>query len=169
MNVAIPLEQNEIDAAVVAATLSKCRSRRGVAIFDREIGAFRGRGHNGPPDGCPGREVCAGKCGKLSVHAESRALRAAQTYINLGHPPGPYDLIHVELEPRTLAIVACAGPLCWQCSREILDVGVIGGVWLYELCGEQQPTAWSNSEGRWRRYTAAEFHAATLRNTGILP
>ena len=44
--------------------------------------ASRGEGYNGPPiDGCPGRAVCAGKCGQFSVHAEMRALRSAALYL----------------------------------------------------------------------------------------
>ncbi len=159
-----------IGSALATAALSPCRSKRGVALYDMATGAFRGAGHNGPPRGapCPGRAICAGTCGQRSVHAESRALRAAEVYRSMGHPPGPYDLIHVELSADG-GVVACAGPGCWQCSREILDVGFVGGVWLYEMTGEQQISALSNSQGRWRRYTAEEFHRVTLRNARLQP
>jgi hypothetical protein len=169
-------EQFMIDRTLQVAAQSTCRSKRGVSIYDMRIGAFRGSGFNGPPGGCPGRETCAGTCGQRSVHAEMRALREAAGYIHRHHPDGPYDLIHVELAPDG-GVVACEGPRCWQCSREILDVGFIGGVWLYERAGcpycetgeiaaDQQC---QRGAGGWRRYTAEEFHRATLLRCGMKP
>jgi hypothetical protein len=130
------LDQFTIDHALKVAADSPCRSKRGVVLYDMETGAFRGAGTNGPPGGCPGRAICAGTCGQRSVHAEMRALREAAMYIRYGHPPGPYDLIHVELAADSGA-ASCDGPNCWQCSREIVDVGFVGGVWLYEATPEE--------------------------------
>ena len=128
-------DQFLIDSALDIAAQSPCRSKRGVVLYDPTTGAFRGASHNGPPRSltCPGRATCAGTCDQRSVHAEVRALRAAEAY-RLHHRPGPYDLVHVELAADG-SVVACAGPRCWQCSREILDVGFVGGVWLYEGAG----------------------------------
>lgn len=160
-----------IEHALNAAKRSPCRSKRGVVVFDPTTEAFRGSGHNGPPSPltCPGRAICAGTCGQRSVHAEVRALRDAEVYRSQGYPPGPYDLVHVELAADG-GVVACDGPGCWQCSREILDVGFVGGVWLYEaVCArllEQQITTATPITVQvgavWRRYAAEEFYRVTL-------
>jgi hypothetical protein len=158
-----------------------------VVIIDPAIGAFRGAGFNGPPQGCPGRATCAGTCGQRGVHAEVRALRAAEVYRRNGHPPGPYDLIHVELAADG-GVVACSGPSCPGCAAQILDVGFVGGVWLYEMqpqgwycigqlgreharteigngiCPVCSGTGWrSDPSAAWRRYTASEFYDASMR------
>jgi hypothetical protein len=156
-----------IRTALENAAFSPCRSKRGVAIYDPTTGAFRGAGHNRPPApfGCPGREICAGTCGQRSVHAEVRALREAAVY-RRHHPAVPLDLVHVELAADG-SVVACGGPSCWQCSREILDVGFVGRVWLYE---EQfGGAAWPGLVVGWRRYTAEEFHRETLKRCGMVP
>ncbi len=152
-----------VRTALDAAAKSPCRSKRGVALFDMHTGAFRGAGFNGPPAllGCLGREKCAGNCGQRAVHAEVRALREAAVYLRNGHPPGPYDLIHVELAPGPVKIevarsadglsigqaphvvtgpvVACGGPSCLGCAAQILDAGFVGGVWLYQRVPPRGP------------------------------
>jgi hypothetical protein len=173
------LDDCHIRTALTAAALSPCRSKRGVALFDPRTGAHRGSGHNGPPayQPCPGRAICSGTCGKRSVHAEVRALRDAMlVWIPNygGGEPGALDLVHVELATDG-GVVACSGPSCWQCSREILDVGFVGGVWLYERAGcsycESGDIAIEKQCPRgadgWRRYSAEEFHQATLKRCGI--
>jgi hypothetical protein len=170
-------DDHMIRGALEVAALSPCRSKRGVVIYDPSTGAFRGAGHNSPPApfGCPGRAICAGTCGQRSVHAEVRALREAVMY-RRHHPAVPLDLVHVELAADGGA-VACEGPSCWQCSREILDVGFVVGVWLYEAVGarllEQQLTTATPITVKvgeaWRRYTAEEFHCATLARCGMVP
>jgi hypothetical protein len=173
-----------IRRALEQATRSPCRSQRGVAVYDRESGGVVGVGHNGPPGalGCPGRSICAGTCGQRSVHAESRALRDAIAWwppcrkiatthrerdTTLRHVwTSGYDLVHVELAAGG-DVSACDGPSCWQCSREILDVGFVDGVWLYEeferAAGLVTPYApRSMPPGVWRRYTAQEFYDVTL-------
>jgi len=170
------LEQFMIDHALAVAAHSPCRSKRGVALFDMRTGAFRGDGFNSPPRpyGCPGREICAGTCGQRSVHAEVRALREASKFIANGHPPGPYDLIHVELASDG-SVVACDGPRCVPCAVHIIEAGFVGGVWLYERAGcsycevggvpldRQCP----RGAGGWRRYTSDEFHRITLQRSGL--
>jgi deoxycytidylate deaminase len=125
-------EQHQIAAALRAAARSPCRSKRGVALHNVITGAFRGDGFNGPPApfSCPGREACAGNCGKRSVHAEVRALRSAAAW-GRHHDLSNVDLVHVELAADG-GVVPCGGPSCWQCSREIVDCGFVAGVWLYE-------------------------------------
>jgi deoxycytidylate deaminase len=163
-------DQCHIDTAIYAAARSICRSKRGVALFNARTGAHRGDGHNGPPAPftCPGREACTGTCGKRCVHAEMRALRAGFEYGQY-HDLDDIELIHVELTPDGSGVVACDGPKCWQCSREIVDVGFVKGVWLYELSGEQQRSAFTNDHGHWRRYSAEEFHRVTLERCGMVP
>jgi hypothetical protein len=162
-----------IRRALKQATRSPCRSQRGVVVYDLGSGAIVGVGHNGPPGtlGCPGRTVCAGACGRRSVHAESRALRDAvdtqAQAATLGRAwTSGYDLAHVEIAAGG-GVLACDGPSCWQCSREILDVGFVDGVWLYEeverAAGLVTPYApRSMPPGVWRRYTAQEFYDVTL-------
>lgn len=180
-------DQFMIDSALRVAAQSPCRSKRGVALYDMRTGAFRGAGFNGPPQGCPGRAICAGTCGQRAVHAEVRALRDAEVYYRNGHPPGPWDLIHVELAADG-GVVGCSGPSCPGCAAQILDVGFIGGVWLYEAqprgwycigqlgrehartdigngtCPVCRGTGWrSDPSAAWHRYSADEFYDATMR------
>lgn len=158
-----------INTALAAAALSPCRSKRGVALFKMRTGAFRGSGFNGPPAllPCPGRDRCAGNCGQRSVHAESRALRDAAVW-GRGHDLSELDLVHVELAANN-GVEPCAGPSCWQCAREILDVGFVQGVWLYERCDEHPASAAIYDHGHWRRYTAEQFYSCTLHACGIQP
>lgn len=171
-----------IGYALELAAQSPCRSKRGVVVYapsTAHLGVRTlGTGHNGPPRGfaCPGREACTGTCGQRCVHAEMRALRAisypvaevgridleAEMRWRAGLPARAsqlLDLVHVELAPDG-GVVACDGPRCWQCSREIADVGAIGRVWLYEATA---------SGPAWRSYSADEFHRATLIACGMVP
>jgi hypothetical protein len=163
-----------IQLALEAAANSPCRSKRGVVTYyedpgvDGRPGVVVGTGHNGPPAPltCPGRARCAGLCGQISVHAELRALRFRPAVGVL------VDLVHVELGPDG-GVVACDGPRCAQCSREILDVGFVAGVWLYELVrtpDESEQLAGSGvfvERPTWRRYAAQDFHATTLARLGL--
>lgn len=139
-----------IAAANFAARESPCqKSRRGVCVFnpfeaDRlertgdVSAAYRtafiknhviaGVGFNGPPGNllCDGSADCRSNCNKFCVHAEVRAIRAAGILDDVHD----LDLVHVKVDEDG-GIVAGGPPSCWQCSREILDVGV-RGVWLYE-------------------------------------
>lgn len=181
-----------VGLALELATRSPCRSKRGAVTYFLApatvgsviVGAkleIVGTGYNGPPApfGCPGRARCAGNCGQRSVHAEVRALRT----------PPPYgvtvDLVHVE-RAADGGVVACDGPSCWQCAREIVDVGFVDGVWLFEArrctCGYGDrvgPHAmhcrirpiddrgeWDPGP-HWLRYTAEEFYWVTLDRCGV--
>lgn len=180
---------NIIRIALEQAAQSPCRSKRGAVIYCDGPAAghlFLGAGFNGPPGGrCPGRAICAGNCGQRSVHAEVRAIRNVQW----PHPKSS-DLVHVELAPGPYAIdversadglpigqaphiisgevVACDGPSCPGCAAQILDVGFVGGVWLYEarpanVIGDGAGTGARVNLASWHRYTAAEFYEVTMR------
>lgn len=142
-----------VTTALEMARRSPCRSQRGVVIYDPTTGTYRGAGYNGPPAPfeCPGRDHCRGFCGQLAVHAEMRALRS------VSGASVALDLVHVERAPDG-RVVACSGPSCWQCSREIVDVGFVAGVWLYQV---------ASSGAAWCRYSAVEFHGATLKSCGL--
>lgn len=160
-----------------AAARSPCeKSRRGVVAFTSDRRISWGTGWNGPPGGapCPGRSICGDACRRLCVHAEVRAIRAAigtrtaeiwDKVVMLGRRPSALscDLLHVKIGDDGL-VVAGGPPSCEQCAREILDVGFVDGVWLYEhvpRCVDPRGGA------RWRRYEAGEFHRVTLRNAGL--
>lgn len=121
------------------------KSKRGVVLFHPH--EIISKGFNGPPPGflCSGSEACRGSCNKIAVHAEDRAIRAAGW-----HARGA-DLLHVKVVDGLP--VASGGPSCWQCSRTIVDAGIVG-VWLLH-------------EGGLQRYTAAEFHRLTLQACGL--
>ncbi len=181
-----------IRRAELAAAKSPCaKSKRGVVLtFDEHVVA---EGFNGPPPGigCDGSTACRNDCGKRCVHAEMRALRGAATW--LGQFPhshardggrGLLDVVHVKLGEDG-RVVAGGGPSCWQCSREILDVGFVRGVWLYEAgpskclsCRRFEDSSAKLEErlrrcpecrseltraDAWRYYTADEFHQVTCR------
>lgn len=95
------------------------------------------------------------------MHAEARAIRAASIRIQRGRAPDTVELVHAKIgiDDR---LVAGDGPSCWQCSKEILDAG-ISAVWLFEYDADHPAAAVITGKGRWRRYTALEFHAATCR------
>lgn len=158
-----------IELAERTAAESPCaKSKRGVVAYDRDSNHIRTAvraGFNGPPRNtpCPGREACGDRCNKLCVHAEMHALRGISDGIIWRYGIDAVDLVHVKLGADG-RVTAGGPPSCWQCSREILDVGFVTGVWLYELSdwlGVRMPP------GRWRYYTAADFHAVTLRNAGL--
>lgn len=186
-----------IAAAVRAARQSPCvKSQRGVVVYARSSGIDIAAGWNGPPGvgaRCAGDDNCREACGKICVHAEMRALRTAHDML---HRPefdvrhmAELDAVHVKIGGPGRELVDGGGPSCWQCSREVLDVG-LGGFWLYETqrctcppaCashrypGEDGCTCELHGEGtglgplgRWRRYSAIGFHAATLAACGLPP
>lgn len=196
--------ESAIKAAVNAARQSPCgKSKRGVSVFVIDAPVHWpviGTGWNGMPgDGavCTNDEACHRTCAMRCVHAETRALRMAarersripwrhaETPIRHGRPLVDCDAVHVKINDSG-ELVPSGGPSCWQCSREVLDVG-LSGFWLYEDpptlecppdcpvckadCSLADVVASAASIGprhpRWRRYTASEFHAATLLACGL--
>jgi hypothetical protein len=172
-----------IDIAIATAGLSPCaKSKRGAVVFDplsrgEGIGEWPmpiGVGYNGQPhipgvpeSPCDGSAECRRDCAKICEHAEARAIREAclswktktlAVHKSLGiRPLQLYELVHVKVVGGHL--VPGGPPSCWQCSREILSIG-LAAVWLYL----DEPSA-----PRWRRYTANEFHGETLHNAGLHP
>jgi hypothetical protein len=188
-----------IEAAWRAAMNSPCqKSKRGVVAFNperhdelspvnerglmggvRERHVIAGTGFNGPPRGflCDGSPECRADCAKFCMHAESRAIRAAGILDDVDM------LVLVHVKVANDRVVPGGPPSCWQCSREILDVG-LRGVWLYETatctCPPEEVARIAVSSslpphrsdcrpvaGMWRYYAAYDFHVATLRNCGI--
>jgi deoxycytidylate deaminase len=169
-----------IEHALMAARLSPCaKSKRGAAVFrDSPVVASRpdrdpftiaevvdviAVGMNGQPDmRCSGDDACRAVCGRRCVHAEGRAIRHAVQVVaaKVGlvglQPLRGWDLVHVKVVDGEL--VAGGGPSCWQCSREVLDVG-LDAVWLFE---ERPSPAGDGSWARmWIRYDAPAFHRVT--------
>lgn len=145
-------ERLALQAACLAALESPCaKSKRGVAVFDRRLGLVA-VGCNHPPEGfrCDGSEECRQHCNKLCVHAEADALQQ----VRLWHEPrgsvyGPrLEMVHVKVVDGEA--VPSGHPSCWQCSRHILNFGVVA-MWLLH-------------EDGLRRYGPEEFHEHTLRN-----
>lgn len=177
-----------IRAAVVAGARSPCaKSKRGAAVFAPGANPDRacyGIGWNGQPEpfACAGTDACRAACGQLCLHAEHRAIHNAILVAErrLGrtmcYTLRDLALVHAKVVDDHL--VAGGGPSCLRCSAEILDVG-LAAVWLYEAprctCGRAGavhdddcfifPT--HGEAGTWRRYTAENFHRATLRHHGL--
>jgi hypothetical protein len=179
-----------VKLALETAARSPCLSKRGVVAYitgavDAGVLVIAGAGYNSPPAPftCPGRARCAGNCGKRCVHAEMRALRAATAGLR-----DELELVHVGLAADG-GVVACDGPSCWQCAREVLDVGFVAGVWLYlrlhrcMACRRFEDSTEADDRcsrcpecgsaltvtGVWRRYTAEEFYRVTLERCGMAP
>lgn len=178
--------------ALEVALASPCaKSKRGVIIF-HPSGNIVAMGNNHPPRigwpptihgveqsmvmrECDGSAACRESCSKRCIHAESAAVRLlvyslAQTVRDMRITPrqqrsmlGEFELVHVKVGADG-DLIAGGGPSCWQCSREILDVG-IGFVWLYlnaeaaAAAGESGPT--------WMRYSALDFDEISRKATGV--
>lgn len=165
-----------IDEAVRQAMRSPCvKSKRGVVLYNPEISDrwargdemsladsatfVAGRGFNGPPKGflCTSGPACREACSQICIHAEERAIRDGGMLDDVGD----LELVHVKAGEGGVLVASPFGPgkACVTCSRTVLDVG-LRGVWLYE---STPPTVTE----KWRYYTAAEFHVATLRHNGL--
>lgn len=159
-----------VHAAIGAASASPCaKSKRGVCVYRvlpitaERPGQAITLGHvvdlvsvgynRQPGEVCDG--ACRPVCGRVCVHAEVAAIRNAVALASatLGVPIlklPDCEALHVKVIDGQL--VPGGGPSCWQCSREVLDVG-LAAFWLYE----------DHADGAvWVHYTAAEFHQATL-------
>lgn len=145
---------NVVREAIRIARSSPCaKSKRGVVTFDW-VGV-REAAHNGPPRGftCDGSDACRASCSKVAVHAEQRALLMDETVSE--EEMLPREMLHVKVVSG--ALVPSGGPSCPDCSKLILESGIVA-MWLYEL-RDGQPT--------WIRYEAAEFHRQTLIACGL--
>lgn len=186
-----------IAAAEDQARLSPCgKSKRGAVLFSGTT--IFGVGFNGPPPPMTCRDtgkadrdamLCRRFCGLTCAHAEQRAIRnctlsvSSPFLLKIAH----IELVHVKIRMPVLGhsdgLVAGGRPSCEQCSVAILDVGYIAGVWLYEAPTPAEVETWerlckgdsvagSNPPGppqpTWHRYTALEFHEATLAYRGLV-
>ena len=142
----LPGFEDALISAIDQAEQSPCsKSKRGVTIWCATTGFIYGFGFNTPPPrfGCDGSYACRHHCNKLCTHAELNAIMDCGTNGGYGN-----ELLHVKVVDGHTA--TSGPPSCWQCSRQIVDAG-IDGVWLLHDAG-------------WKRYTAEEFHEATLRH-----
>jgi deoxycytidylate deaminase len=148
----VPLTFDEIvDEAVTMGAFSPCqKSKRVVAIFD-DNGVMWSMGYNSPPYGfvCTGNDECKSACGKICTHAEQSALL---NELKRGRSVVGKSMLHIKVVDE--APVAGGPPSCVACSKLILDAG-IRYMWLYE----DRPTG-----PEWVKYTAHDFHKATLVN-----
>lgn len=151
-------------AALRAASRSPCvKSKRGVSIYEPETGLVISDGYNSQPsDVCDTK--CMANCAKLCMHAEQRAIIAAQPWINsipycdgvhvkIFTAGGSYTNLNYSDYDLEKLLVPSGGPSCWQCSRLVLD-SKLRGFWLFH-------------ENGWRRYDAEEFHRLTLEACGL--
>jgi|SRR3990172_2331792 len=177
MNLLPAMDVQEIlRLAIETAKKSPCeKSKRGVVIWENEEAYYEEpmvrpielrTAFNGPPPGfaCDGSSACREACGKICVHAESRALLEVwDTFF-------PTDILHVKVVGG--AAVASGPPSCWQCSREILESG-IKLVWLLhapeQILGQRgdAPQVQECEYGLLVPYSAYAFHEATLRFNGL--
>lgn len=144
-------ERDALEAAVAAAQHSTCaKSQRGVVVFSRSHGVLS-HGWNAPPAPfrCDGSQTCRANCNKLAVHAEMAALHALRHDGTRGR--GHLEMLHVKIKGGVP--VASGPPSCLTCSREVLASGIR---WF-----------WLLHEGGLRRYSTEDFHAVTLRNSGL--
>lgn len=170
-----------VDLAAQMARRSPCaKSKRGVVVYDptKPLSfGVPGYGFNGPPEpiGCDGSERCRATCGKRCVHAEVRALRKAIVQVQrLNYETRELHLVHVKIGADG-ELVAGGGPSCWQCSREIVDVG-IDVVWLFERTDCPSPVCPMCTGSECRRCDALGLqvgeacdHATDERHVGAQP
>jgi hypothetical protein len=181
------LPREAVVFAIAAARGSPCRkSKRGAVVFGVDVYPAErvtdvyGAGFNGqpPPWTCNG--LCGEKawpggpsiCSMVCQHAEARAIGDA--LVEAGRRGerdlGCLDLVHIKVDDLGKAC-AGGGPSCWQCSGRVVDAR-LAGVWLLEKLPSPDQVAYDEFvsrlgmmpawPARWRRYTAEEFHTATL-------
>jgi len=130
-----------LKAALNVGRTSPCaKSKRGVAMrHPSRIGVSRG--WNYPAVGrCDGSEACRRDCGKICIHAEQAVLLVQSGF--------GAEMLHVKVVNGQG--VPGGPPSCAECSKAILTAGV-AWMWL-----------WEEARGGWVRYTARDFHLATL-------
>lgn len=140
-----PPDPRRILLLTAIAARSSCRkSQRGALLVTADGREFWGS--NRPASGtCDGSDACRRDCAKICVHAEQDVLIQAGVQASGAHV--------VHLKVVDCRPVVSGDPSCVECSKLMLAAGV-ARVWLYQVDG-------------WRSWTAAEFHAATLKNLGL--
>ena len=155
-----------VQAAVAAARTSPCaKSRRGVAIIDREWegGRVVASASNGPPAplACTNDAACRAACPRVAVHAEQRALLwALQRARGRAREP-VLEVIHAKVNEAG-ELVASGGPSCVECSKLMLTAGV-HRIYLYQ----ERTDSPAQAPPVWRGYEALEFHELTLAALGL--
>ena len=153
--------------AEAAAACSPCaKSRRGVVAWQLDTLTYLECAYNRPPRGyaCSRDPACKATCGQTAIHAE-QALLASLGMLGMTIRTGDIgmvDLLHVKIGPNG-RVIPGGGPSCVQCSKAILDGGLVAGMWLYEAGA----VITGITTGSWRRYPADAFHRATLANLTI--
>lgn len=139
--------QELLRAALNVGRGSPCaKSKRGVAMRTPSRPGLIARGWNYPAIGrCDGSEACRRDCGKICVHAEQAVLLVER---GCGA-----EMLHVKVVDGHG--VPGGPPSCAECSKAILAAGV-EWMWL-----------WEEARGGWVRYTARDFHLATLEFLGL--
>lgn len=94
---------------------------------------------------CTSDQACKSSCATFAIHAEQDVLLQA------GREADGSEMLHLKTVDG--AIVRSGPPSCVQCSKLMLQAGVVA-VWLCH-------------EGGWRRYSVAEFHRASAIANGI--
>lgn len=143
--------------AAIAGSKSPCaKSKRGVVVWAGE--SILASKCNTPPTGftCDGSDTCRASCGKVAVHAEQAAILQCLAY---GVSVGKAEMLHTKVSLVGDSFVGVFGgpPSCPDCSKLILQSGIIGMWLIEERDGRPTPV----------RYTAQEFHEATLKNCGL--
>lgn len=175
-----------VRAARMAAARSPCqKSKRGAVLFNPITGIVSTPAWNSRPDDkCDTRcqplrgnglkpivlHQTPSRCSMMCVHAESRAVRFALEHATRSQFVGDGDftfdvrdmeLLHVKIDDKG-ELVTSGGPSCWQCARELADVGVLG-VWLYE----ETATSRDPREGAWNFYMMKEFYDLTMKDNDL--
>jgi hypothetical protein len=156
--------------AEAAAACSPCaKSKRGVVAWQLDTLAYLECAYNRPPRGyvCSHDPACKATCGQTAIHAEQALLTSLGMTIRTG-AIGTVDLLHVKIGPNG-RVIPGGGPSCVQCSKAILDGGLVAGMWLYESGAVYASRVGDpvHITGSWRRYPADAFHRATLANLGL--
>lgn len=154
-------------AEIVAALQppGRCvKSLRGAVVFHPSSGRVFGEGYNRPPApfGCTGTPRCREICRHICEHAEAMAIDDA--WRDLREPEPESELLHVKLGPDG-RVTPSGPPSCGACSKRILGVGFISGVWLYEAWESRADGIISKMQV-WRRYPVEEFHRLSLAAEG---
>jgi hypothetical protein len=159
-----------IRRAVVVAGQShpgRCvKSYRGAVVFDPSSGMIHGWGYNSPPIPmrCTGSPECRAHCALICEHAEGRAIRMALQSMRLTDEH-QLHLVHVKISDNG-RIAPSGRPSCVQCSRVVLEIKGLAGVWLYH---EVQIGSGGARAGEWHFYHSQQFHELSLQSMGITP
>ncbi len=137
-----------LEEAVKVGIKSPCvKSHRGVVIVKQ--GEIIGSGVNAPPNGIAcSPEYCGDRCTLKTIHAEMAAI--FDVYKS-GTDPSGSIMYHARVENSML--VDSREPRCADCSRHILEVGIVEFV--------------LKRKGGYCAYASDEFHNLSLQNDSL--